>query len=208
MGIPLAFTLFVFGMNASANITPLDYRTSRYEGVIGQTDWYTCGPAAIATLLQQYYEVDTGEAEMLEISLKFSKEPERALLEGLSAAALKLAMQSKGLSVQGYLLTIDSLVDYFERGGLPVILHVTSPRNHYVVGVGISDAQIVLEDPSWGRRILGFDELNTEKGFSGVALVPLPAADMATLAKRRQRGVLNEVADQQARLTNLRMRFQ
>ncbi|MEO1430329.1 MAG: hypothetical protein AAFV71_14945 [Cyanobacteria bacterium J06633_8] len=33
---------------------PIPYRTLRYQKVIGQTEWYTCGPAAIATLLIYY----------------------------------------------------------------------------------------------------------------------------------------------------------
>jgi predicted double-glycine peptidase len=31
---------------------PTPHRDLRYQGVVGQTDWFTCGPAAVVTLLR------------------------------------------------------------------------------------------------------------------------------------------------------------
>lgn len=205
----VALLLIVVGdCGLAAEMDPLDYRTRRYDRVIGQTDWYTCGPAAIATLLRYYFDFDTSEAEMLGLALEASADQERALTQGLNAAALKHAVEAKGIPVQGYSLTLDNLVDYFARGGLPVVLHVTKPRNHYVVAIGTADSRVVLADPSWGRRIMEISALQTEKHFSGVVLVPLPPDELAMSAKQHQRIVLEEVANQLARLTNLRMRLQ
>lgn len=192
----------------AAGLDPLDYRTRRYVGVIGQTDWYTCGPAAIATLLRYYFDFETSEQEMLELALEASEDQERALTIGFNAAALKYAVESKGILVQGYRLTIGNLVDYFERGGLPVVLHVTNPRNHYVVAIGTTEGHAVLADPSWGQRIMDIDALQTEKHFSGVVLVPLPPEELAMSAKQHQRIVLDEAAHHLARLINLRRRLQ
>lgn len=42
--------------------------------MVGQIDWYTCGPAAVATLLTYYYEIPTTEAEALELAEEFMRE--------------------------------------------------------------------------------------------------------------------------------------
>jgi predicted double-glycine peptidase len=72
-------------------ITP--YRTLRYQGVIGQTNYYTCGPAAVATLLTYYYGQPTAESEILELSEKAmegsGKSPEE---KGVTALALRQAV--------------------------------------------------------------------------------------------------------------------
>jgi len=54
--------------------TSLSYRELRYDGVVGQTDWYTCGPAAVATLLTYYYGIPTTEAEALKLAEGFMRE--------------------------------------------------------------------------------------------------------------------------------------
>lgn len=204
-----ALALVAVGDRAEATGTNAgDYRARRYTGVIGQTDWHTCGPAAVATLLHYYFEIDTDEREMLELALQATADHARTLTNGLSAAALKHAVETKGIPVQGYRLTPGNLLDYFERGGLPVILHVTHPRNHYVVAIGAVGKRLVVADPSWGQRIMEIEALASEKQFSGVALVTLPSEQLVLQAKHNQRIVLNGAARHLAQLTNLRRRLQ
>jgi hypothetical protein len=89
-------------------ITP--YRTLRYEGVIGQTSYYTCGPAAVATLLTHYYSQPTAESEILELSEKAmegsGKSPEE---RGVTALALRQALAAKGIQARGMRLTFSIL---------------------------------------------------------------------------------------------------
>ncbi|WP_245526779.1 hypothetical protein [Marinithermus hydrothermalis] len=61
-----------------------------------------------------------------------------------------------------------------------MIGHVTKPQLHFLMIAGIVDppgggpAQVLLADPSWGRRIVPLEALVTEKGFSGVILLAVP----------------------------------
>jgi len=50
----------------------LSYRDLRYEWVVGQTDWYTCGPVAVATLLT-FFGIPTTEEEALELAEEFMR---------------------------------------------------------------------------------------------------------------------------------------
>ncbi len=184
------------------------HRELRYQGVVGQTDWFTCGPAAVATLLRYYYDREVGEAQMLMLSLGFMQIPEdQARLSGITALALRQAMQAKGLLSRGFRLSLDQLADYFQRGGLPVILHVTRPEQHYVVAVGMAGGQLVLADPSWGRRIMTLEAFEQEKGFSGVALVPTPSQEQLAVAQARQRQSLERAAGRLQQLVRLRDRL-
>lgn len=205
--IALAVTL-LRGPVASSAPVGTHYRGLRYEGVIGQTDWFTCGPAALATLLTYYYDMPTTEAEMLEAALRSDSEVEALdREEGLSMLALRHALQEKGIASQGYRVTLEALTDYYARGGLPVILHVTQPQLHYVVAVGTVENDIVLADPSLGLYALPVDALTGEKGFSGNILVPLPHEELMQIAAAKQAEVLSQYADRRTQLDALRRRL-
>jgi predicted double-glycine peptidase len=162
------------------NIRVRDYRPLRYTHVVGQTDWYTCGAAAVATLLSYYYGDPTSEQEVLRVAIEETKKTGKDPLKGLTALSLKRALEQRGYAVKAYRVNLAQLADYFRRGGLPVIGHVTKPQLHFLVIAGIVDppgggpAQVLLADPSWGRRIVPLEALVTEKGFSGVILLAIP----------------------------------
>jgi len=186
--------------------TVRSYRELRYEGVIGQTDWYTCGPAAVATLLTHYYGIPTTETEALELAEGFMEKmglepgPER----GINALALKRTLEAKGIPTKGYRVKPEDLQDYFTQGGLPVIVHPTKPQKHFVVAVGMVGDEIVLADPSWGRSIIPFTALVNERGYSGVVLVPIPPLELAQRAQEKQKEILEWAAFRLAALARLR----
>lgn len=201
--------LLVLNGTDAASPTVAHYRGLRYEGVVGQTDWFTCGPAALATLLTFYYDMPSTEEEMLEAALRSETEADNLNPEeGLSLLSLKHALLDKGITSQGYLVTLEALVEYFRRGGLPVILHVTEPQLHYVVAVGVTERDIVLADPSLGLYAFPVDALVHEKGFSGTILVPLPEeGSLIATAASRQKEVLRQYEERQNQLHALRRRF-
>ena len=79
---------------------PKPYRNIRYQGVVGQTSYYTCGPAAVATLLRYYYGINTSETEILDLSHQAIKEsgknPEEG--KGINAFALQKALAKKNIT--------------------------------------------------------------------------------------------------------------
>lgn len=141
----------------------------RYTATVPQTTWETCGAAALATL-HRLLGLEATEGEMLERALRHQE----GLKGGLNALSLVRASGERGLPLRGYRMDSEALRAYFARGGLPVILHVTRPELHWVVGVALVGEHLVLADPSWGRRILPLPALAGEKGWSGVTLVPEP----------------------------------
>ena len=199
-------SMIVLSMLACTGWTqPSSYRELRYEGVTGQTEWYTCGPAALATLLTQYYGLeDTGELELLELSLRAMAGSGKNVEEtGVTALALKEVLEAKGIAAKGFGVTMKELKAYFETGGLPLVVHVTRPQLHYVLAVGLVGDQIVIADPSYGRRILPFSSLVYEKGFSGVVLATSPNETLAQHARNVQSETLLWATRRLERLKNL-----
>lgn len=197
---------FIVFPTVANSITP--YRTLRYEGVIGQTSYYTCGPAAVATLLTHYYDRPTTEAEILALSetamAESGKIPEET---GITALALIQALADRGIQARGMRLTLTSLAEYFGNGGLPVVLHVTKPQMHYVLAVGMVGDWIILADPSWGRRIQPLDALVNEQGFSGVTLVPVPPENLIFTVKEQQNETLSWAESRLVTLNSLRRKL-
>lgn len=210
VSVPLALLPLPAGARGSPWGPIRSYRELRYTGVVGQTTWYTCGPAVLATLLKHYYHMDTSEEEMLFLATgsretkeekdKAGHDEEDGVIEGVSMLELKKALEKKGIDSKGFRVTLDQLVDYFHRGGLPLVLHVTKPRLHYVLGVGMLPGGVVLADPSFGTRFVSLRTLMKDKGFSGNVLVPIPGPREASAARDRQREVLR---DSRARLSRL-----
>jgi len=179
------------------------YRELRYRGVIGQTTPYGCGPAAVATLLSHYMGLEAPKDEVLQMAQKSLTARGEEKGQPLAALDLVHAMQGHGLKARGYRITPSALADYFARGGVPLIAHVTCPQNHFLVVVGMLDQRAVLADPSWGIRVEFLDDLESKLGFSGVVLVPLADTASREHAQARQRAVLAEAAQRLARLRRI-----
>jgi predicted double-glycine peptidase len=197
--------LGVFLLTSPTLASPASYRTLRYTHVVGQTDWYTCGAAAVATLLTYYYEDPVTEGEVLEVAMREMEASRKDLREGLTALSLKRYLEGRGYEVRAYRVGLDELADYFRRGGLPVVAHVTRPELHFLVVVGVLDlpslglSQVLLADPSWGRKIVPLSALVSEKGFSGVVLLTLPRS-----AVQMERVKANQKAELSWALSRLR----
>jgi len=200
-GVALGVAAGAGERSRAAAVTP--YRDLRYEGVIAQTDWYTCGPAAAATLLRYYFGLDVDESDVLEAAAAAAAAGGLDASAGVSALALVRSLGAFGVPAQGYRLTPEALADYFRRGGLPVIAHATRPRQHYVVVVGLVGDYALVADPSWGRRVERWVDFAADKGFSGVVLVPVPEAGLAAAAADAQRLALEGAARDLRRLDRL-----
>jgi hypothetical protein len=184
----------------------VSFQDQKYGGVVAQTAEYSCGAAALATLLTVYFGFSTTEAEVLrlvEASMRARGE-EPGSETGLTAYDLTLASVSLGLQLKGYRLDSKQLQGYFEQGGFPVIAHVTEPRFHYLVVVGMADGNLLLCDPGWGRYIAPMSELTDARAMSGAFLVSLPTEAQAHIASKKQANALQWVCTHLVDLSELR----
>ena len=203
-GIVCVVALSCFSAQSGESFS--SFHELRYEGVVGQTSEYTCGAAAVATILTYFYGISTSESEILNLAEEAmqmrGEEPSQG--RGLTAYDLKKGLEAEGIEVKGFQVTPQALRDYFARGGLPVIIHLTNPEKHFVVAVGMAGNQIVLADPSWGRSIIPFTVLISARGYSEVVLVPIPSPELAIRAEIEQKKTLVWAQDRLIALAWLR----
>ncbi len=189
-----------------AKAPSVSYLDLRYTDVVEQSNEYTCGAAAVATLLTYFYGIPTSERDVLNLVYESMRtrgeKPEQG--RGLTAYDLKVAMEAKGLKTKGFLVKPAALQDYFARGGLPVIIHLTRPEKHFEVAVGMIGDHIVIADPSWGRSAMPLMLLVKQRGYDGVVLVPIPSSELARQVVARQREILKWAALRLTKLTQLR----
>lgn len=203
-GIACVVALSCFSAQSSEPLS--SFHKLRYEGVVGQTNEYTCGAATVATILTYFYGISTSESEIMNLAEEAmqmrGEEPSQG--HSLTAYDLKKGLEAEGIEAKGFQVTPQALRDYFVRGGLPVIIHLTKPEKHFVVAVGMLGNQIVIADPSWGRSIIPFTALINARGYSEVVLVPIPSPELAIRAEIEQKKTLVWAQDRLIALAWLR----
>jgi hypothetical protein len=114
----------------------------------------TCGPAALAYLLN-YYGLDVSEDAIAERI--------RVGVSGTTMRELKVAAEMYGFSAKGY----SGNLAWLRAQAKPLIAHIDD--RHYVVVNGIADGRVYLFDPGEGHVIYALEDF--EKMWNGNALV-------------------------------------
>jgi predicted double-glycine peptidase len=122
----------------------------RDRAIVKQQGDYSCGAAALATLLTYYFGEATSEREILDMLMaQFTKEEQRdKVRRGFSLLDLKSAAQLKGYRAAGFKLTIEQLTQL----AAPVIVFVQPMGyKHFAVLRGVDRGRVFLADPARGN---------------------------------------------------------
>jgi predicted double-glycine peptidase len=171
------------------------YRSLRYDGLVGQSSWFSCGPAVLATLLANYLGFSGATEELILVQALELMGLEGELEDrGVSALTLKQILQAHDLDARGYRITNEQLLQYLQDGGLPLIGHFTIPQNHYVLIVTYLDGNLVLADPSYGHRIVPAASFGARFGFEGTVLALSSITSELVTAAREQQQLMQQWA--------------
>lgn len=136
--------------------------------VVKQKEDYSCGAAALATLLLYYYGEDTSEHELLKLlKQQISQEewPTKSV-QGFSLLDLKKVAMTKGFRAAGFELTIEQLV----KLTAPVIVFIEPlGYKHFAVLRGVDRGRVYLADPSRGNLRMSVHRFMEE--WSGIVFV-------------------------------------
>jgi uncharacterized protein len=140
----------------------------RDMNVVKQEKDYSCGSAALATLMVYYFMDKITEQEILDrLNSQINEEERRKkTLVGFSLLDLKKAAQGMGYRAAGFRLTPEHLM----RLTAPVIVHV-EPRGykHFAVFRGMSWRRVYLADPARGNLRMSLENFLDE--WTGVIFV-------------------------------------
>jgi uncharacterized protein len=141
------------------------WRELRFLRVVAQQYDFSCGSAAVATLLTFGYDRPTGEgAPFTRMYAKGNQDVIRKV--GFSLLDMREYLVDAGYDAQGFKADLDTAV----RIGLPAItLITTGTYHHFVVLRGMRGGQVLIADPSRGLRTISREDF--EKMWTGVLLL-------------------------------------
>jgi uncharacterized protein len=135
----------------------------RDRHVVKQQFDFSCGAAALGTLLTYYFGDETSEQDVLRILTAELSKDERKSREwrGFSLLDLKTMAQAKGYRAAGYKLTIEQLTQL----AAPVIVFI-EPMGypHFAVLRGIDRGRVFLADPARGNLRMSISRFVGEWG--------------------------------------------
>jgi predicted double-glycine peptidase len=153
----------ITGIGGSRFTVPVaSMKAIRFQATLRQQYDFSCGSAAVATLLTHHYGLPVSEQFVFE--QMFARGDQRKIRkQGFSLLDMKRFLAAQGYKADGFRLPLQKLVD----AKLPAIVLVSEKGyNHFVVIKGVADGRILIGDPTSGTRSLtraAFDQIWTSK---------------------------------------------
>lgn len=152
------------GPNGTFSVSVKSLSEKRWDTVLRQKYDYSCGSAAIATLLTYHYEIPIAEDVVFK-SMFAAGDQQQIRRVGFSLLDMKRFLDGKGLQSDGFRMTLDK----FASIGVPGITLInTNGYKHFVVVKGIEGDRVLIGDPALGTRIVRRGQF--EKQWNGAVL--------------------------------------
>ena len=176
-----AGTLALQGIGGTYAVPVTSLKEARFRATMRQQFDFSCGSAAVATLLTYQYGVPVTEQSVFE-AMYAAGEQEKIRHEGFSLLDMQRYLRTRGFEADGFIQPLDRLVD----AQLPAIALVDeNGYHHFVVIKGLRDGRVLIGDPALGTRSL------SRTGFEAIWLNRL----LFVIHNHQQSAVFNEVAD-------------
>jgi hypothetical protein len=178
----LALNLLAPGLSArAANIdvgsgtrieVPLkSMKDLRDQGLVKQRFDYSCGAAALATVLRYGFGEEVTERKILDELFDLLPEDQEALRreEGFSLLDLQRVAQARGYKAQGFRLA----PEFLAKLGGPVIVFIEPfGYKHFAILRGVRGDRVYLADPSRGNiRMPAYRFLDSWLGDKGTGII-------------------------------------
>lgn len=132
----------------SVKVTSL--KEARYKTTIRQQYDFSCGSAAVATLLTYQYGYPVSEQTVFQ-NMYVNGDQAKIRQEGFSLLDMKRFLESRGFLADGYELPLSKL----EETQIPaIVLVVENGYHHFVVVKGVHGNRVLVGDPALGTRAL------------------------------------------------------
>ncbi len=138
---------------------------TKYDTVIRQQFDFSCGSAALATLLTYHYDTPRRETEVFQ-GMWRDGDQEAIQRQGFSLLDMKRYLAAGGLSANGYRVDLEQIREADVPG---IALIAPNGYRHFVVVKGVEDGFVLVGDPSLGLRRM--DRESFEETWNGVYFV-------------------------------------
>ncbi len=145
----------VSGAWYSVPVTTL--KEARFKQTVRQKEDFSCGSAAIATLLTYHYNRSVTERDVLEAMFVRGNQA-KIKREGFSLLDMKVYLENLGYKANGFTAPLEKLI---ETTTPAIVLVRENGYNHFVVVKGISGNKVLVGDPAIGTRVVAREKFNT-----------------------------------------------
>ncbi|MEM6648769.1 MAG: C39 family peptidase [Pseudomonadota bacterium] len=133
---------------AGTNISiPVEtYRERQFARVIRQEKDFSCGSAALATLLTHHYGIPRTERDLFTVMFEIGDQ-DSIRQRGFSLLDMQSYLKREGLVADGYAMDLEKVMQV----GVPGIALIdVNGYKHFVVIKGVKDNRVLIGDPSTG----------------------------------------------------------
>lgn len=178
---------------------PKNQRQLRVEGVVLQERDFSCGAAALSTVLQYQWGGTETETQILTALLNMLSREELIdrFQNGLTLTDLRRLAAGFGYQTVIGRLPLEKL----RESKIPLIVGITTRGyNHFIVYRGMDDHYVYTADPSGGKMRVPIDVFAKEWQRNAVLVVVKPGADLKKTSRLM-------VTDEEKSLGTLNRRF-
>jgi predicted double-glycine peptidase len=150
--------------SADAALKVMTWRDIPFRTVVRQQHDFSCGSAALATLLTYQYGRATTEPEVFE-SMYAVGDQAKIRKVGFSLLDMKRFLDTHGYQANGYRMTLEEIA---ARNQPVIALIDLGAYRHFVVIKGVVDGQVLIGDPALGLKI--YKTADFKKLWNGVVL--------------------------------------
>jgi hypothetical protein len=140
-------------------------KEARFTRVIKQQYDFSCGSAALATLLSYHYDIPVRETDVFQQMYSFG-DKKHIEQYGFSLLDMKKYLEAHQYVADGFRISLSRLQEL----GVPAIalIQVKSYR-HFVVVKGVEDGRVLLGDPARGVRSMSVNDFDA--AWNGIAFI-------------------------------------
>jgi predicted double-glycine peptidase len=140
--------------SGSFNVKTMSMKERQFRFTVRQQYDFSCGSAALATLLTHQYG-DPVKEDAVYKAMWEAGDQAKIRKEGFSMLDMKHYLESRGYAADGYNASLEKLASV----GVPAIVLIRDGRyNHFVVVKGVRDGKVAFGDPAQGARVMALPE--------------------------------------------------
>jgi predicted double-glycine peptidase len=125
-------------------------RELRFRSTVHQRYDFSCGSAALSTLLTHHYDHPVTEAEVFEEMFRLGNQA-KIRHDGFSMLDMKRYLVAHGFEADGFEAPLAQL----QKANIPAIALITEHGyHHFVVIKGVSADRVLVGDPAAGTRVV------------------------------------------------------
>jgi predicted double-glycine peptidase len=152
----------------------------RFRDTVRQKFDFSCGSAALATLLTHHYDHPVSEQQVF-ADMYERGDKEKIQREGFSLLDMKLYLAARGFEADGYKADLEKL----ETARVPAIALIKERGyHHFVVVKGLLDDRVLIGDPAVGTRAMSRQQFE-QLWVNGVLFVIRSEAERAQFNGKR-----------------------